>query len=102
MEGTLLDNASLVRCNFEDAKLKPTSLLGAQMKGVNLEVGSLKSFTSLLNRENCFQIEIFKHLICGGGLCYKIFPAPVNIFLSPVNIFPSSELKPRRCEHESS
>ena len=47
MEGTLLDNASLVRCNFEDAKLKPTSLLGAQMKGVNLEVGLLNSFTSL-------------------------------------------------------
>ena len=45
MEGTLLDNASLVRCNFEDAKLKPTSLLGAQMKGVNLEVGLLKCFT---------------------------------------------------------
>ena len=62
MEGTLLDNASLVRCNFEDAKLKPTSLLGAQMKGVNLEVGFLKD-SHRLYRENRFKIEISNHLL---------------------------------------
>ena len=38
MEGAVLDNASMVRCNFEDLKLRPSSLLGAQMKCVNLEV----------------------------------------------------------------
>ena len=43
MEGVILDNASLMRCNFEDSKLRPSSLLGAQMKGVNLEVRYLQS-----------------------------------------------------------
>ena len=43
MEGAILDGASIKNCSFEDPKLRPSSLLGAHMRGVNLEVGSTHS-----------------------------------------------------------